>query len=171
MTANFSASQSISDTSLISFVDTSLSPDNSVTERRIIIQLANGNYLTSQGEFASEQYETWDISTDNISLSILPRSESPTVTVQWMIGGNIAYTKVQAICFDLEDYVFAYGLLQNQTSLPIIIQDQSYYQNFMKYIVNLFNAENAILYGSDTFSSQCALDKNFNYQNNQNDFF
>jgi len=104
-------------------------------------------------------------------MNVLTQSTAPTIRVQWCAGAVVVDTYTDTFCFDLYDYVFALGLLSNQTGNPSIIQDANYYSNFTQFIVNLFNAESAIEFGGDVYSAQSALDRNQNLINNDSLYF
>lgn len=156
----FSATQSLGYNDLITFTDDSTGADATITERRIYVQLANGNYLTTAGESTVEVYTLWDYADLTTQLSLLSEATAPSIRVDWLAGSTVVYTVTTTFDFNLQDYIYAYGLLQYQTSNPRIIQDKDYYFNFIQFIVNLFNSENAITIGGDIFSAQGALDRN-----------
>lgn len=170
-TPNFSVTQADSDPSYATFTDTSIGSDVALTERRIYVRLANGNYLTSAGESTTEAYEVWAIGDVTKTYSFLPRSEAPLITVNWMTGATVSYTKAATACFDFADYIFALGLTMAQVANNNITQDNDWYANKMKLLVNIKDAENAILYISDTTLAQNALDRNYNMISKQQDFF
>ncbi len=171
LTPNFSTSQSLPSPSDITFVDTSTGSDSGLTSRRIYIRLANANYLTTAGESTIPAYETWSISDAEITLSLLSESTTAQVTVVWLTGSVETYTKTELICWDLYDYIFAFQLIQTQTSKPTIISDQNYYSNYLNFIVNIFSAESACTLMGDIYSSQSSLNRNQYLISNQNLFF
>jgi hypothetical protein len=174
LSVSFSATQSIAYNNLITLLDTSTGSDGTVTSRRIFIRTASNQYLyPTQHQSSSPTYIEWPISDGgSITLDVLTESTSPEITIQWLTGaGTVVYTKTDTFCFDLQDYVFALGILSNQTSSPGVLQDQSYYSNFLQLIVNLFNAENAVVYGGDIWSSQGALNRNQVFIQNSSYFY
>lgn len=170
-TPNFSAAQSVSDTSVVILTDISEGSDNALTERRVYMQLANGNYLTEDGISTTAAYMVWPIADTQVYLSVLPRSEAPTITVQWMTDASITYSKVRKFYFDFADYVFMLGLTMYQVANNNITQNRDWYDYKMQMIVNISDAENAILYDDNTTLAQNALDRNQFLMNNQNLFF
>ena len=170
-TYQFSASESIGVPAQITVTDTTTSPDGGLTERRIFMRLANGNWLTENGESETVAYVTWSISDISKTLSVLTQSTAMGMTVQWMTGSTITGEITDSIAFVEYDYLFAYDLIGSETSSPGIVQDNNYYSNFIAFIVNLFNGENAVLTGSDIWSSQQQLNKNYVMEQNENDFF
>lgn len=167
MPYSFTVTESLGIPEQITLVDTSTSPDPGITVRRISIRLANGNWLTTSGESSTIAYESWPIADSSITLSILSRSTSCTITVDWMTNSTITGTAEEYVSFVEFDYQFAYNLIGDQTSDPSVIQDNNYYSNFSAFIVNLFCAETAIVY-EDIYSSQSSLNRNQQMINNEN---
>lgn len=162
-TPHISATQSIAYPELITLTDDSTGTDLGLTGRKIYIRLADGTYLANGTD--------WAIGDAQIILDILTQSTAPEITVQWLTGAAVTYTYTNTFDFNLYDYVFALGLLSDQTGEPGVIQDTNYYNNFMKFIVNLVNSENAILYGGDIYSAQGALNVNQNMILNESKYF
>lgn len=171
LSADFSSSESISTLANVRFLDISTGSDSGLTQRRIFCRLSNGNYLTTSGESSTSAYEVWPIADTSITLALLSQSTTSSVTVQWLTGSTVTYTKTHIQIWDLYDYIFGFGLIQNQTASPGIIQDQNYYSNFFKFITNIWNAETAVTYGDDLYSSQGALNVNQNMINNTQLYF
>lgn len=171
LTPNFSASESLSNLDQVTFLDTSTGSDVGLTVRRISILLANGNWLNTSGESTTIVYEAWPIADASIVLSLLTSSTTASVTVDWMTGAVVTYTKTILTEWDLYDYVFGFGELSNQTATPGIIQDSNYYGNFFAFITNIWCSESAVLYGDDLYSSQAALNVNQNMINNESFYF
>ncbi len=169
LTANFSSSESLPSPNLVTFLDTSVGTDLTITTRHIYIQLADGTYLVQAG--TTTNYEIWDYVNLSITLNILTQSQAANVTVIWLNGSTPVYTKTILMEWNLYDYLFLFGLLSTQTSNPSIIADTNYYDNFLKMIVNLFNAEKAIELMDDIYSGQGALDRNQFLIQNQSLFF
>lgn len=162
-TPQISATQSIAYNNLITLNDTSIGSDGTLTSRKIYIRLADGTYLANG--------TVWPYADASVVLNILTQSTAPEITIEWLAGSTVVYTYTNTFDFNLYDYVFALGLLSDQTGEPGVIQDTNYYNNFMKFIVNLVNSENAILYGGDIFSAQGALNVNQNMILNESKYF
>lgn len=171
LTANFSSSEGLSNLDQVTFLDTSTGSDGGLTSRRIYIRLANGNWLTTAGESTTSAYETWDIGDTSIVLSLLSSSTTASVTVNWMTGSTVTYTKTILSEWDLYDYVFLFGLLSVQTSAPTRDTNTGYWQNSFKMVTNLFQSESAVTYMDDLYSSQAALDRNQLFITNENLYF
>lgn len=170
-TPNFSVTESLGIPENLTFSDTSVGSDGTLTDRRIYMRLANGNWLTPNGESTTIQYTVWPIVDTSFQMTVLTRSTTANITVEWSDGSSAVYTKTILYCFPLFDYLFAYDLIGNQTSSPGIIQDTNYYSNFSQFIVNLFCAEIAVSTGDDLYSSQGALNRNYQMEQDENLYF
>lgn len=171
LTPNYTATQSDADPSYITLLDTSTGSDGGLTARRVLIALPNGTYLTTSGVTSTLTYIDWPITDISLTISVLPRSEAPTITVNWMTDAVATYTKALNWCFDFADYIFGLGLTMDQVANNNITQDTSWYDNKMKLVVNINDAENAITYINDTTLSQNALDRNYYLISNAANFF
>lgn len=172
LTPNFTAQESLSVLENVTFTDISTGSDSGLTARRIYVRLANGNWLTAGGvESTTEAYIAWAIGDLTTTISLLTQSTTASVRVDWMTGSTATYTKTILTIWDLYDYLFAFQLIQSQTATPNIISDNNYYANFFKLITNIWNAECAVSYGSDLYSSQSSLNINQNLINNANLYF
>ncbi len=172
-TYSFSSTESIGIPEQITITDTSVSPSGSLTGRLIELRLANGNWLTGNGteESSTVSYIAWSLADVSITLTVLSQSTAVDITVFWMINSTIEAQVTEDTAFVEFDYLFAYDLIGSETSNPAIVQDAVYYSNFIKFIVNLFNGENAVLTGSDIYSSQQQLNKNYVMEQNESDYF
>lgn len=163
LTPLITASQSIAYPNLVTFVDASSGSDGTITNRKIWVTTADGTVLANGVD--------WPYADLSLQLDLLTTSTSPTVTVIWYAGATATYTYTTTFCFDIENYTFMLGVLASLTSAPKTIQDAFFYGNSIQFIVNLWNAENAIEQGGDIFSSQNALNLNQNLINNSSNYF
>lgn len=169
LTPNFSSAESIASNNLVTFTDTSVGSDGNIDGRRIYCLLADGTYLVPSG--TTTDYIEWNYADSSITVDLLTQSTVSEVTVKWMDGTSVLYTKTILTEWNLYDYLFALELLQSQTATPNIIQDNSYYSNYFMFLTNLWNSENAVTYGDDLYSAASALSKNQYLIDNQNKFF
>lgn len=168
---SFSATESIANPNEITFVDDSTGSDGTLTNRKIFVRLANGNWLTEGGESTTIASTNWAYSDVSITLSLLSQSTACSIEVVWYAGSAATYDFENTFCFNIYDYLFGLQLLQGNTSSPSQVQDTNYYSNLTKFIVNIFNEENPITYGGDIFSSQGAMAQNQYLIQNENLFF
>ena len=168
----FSTAESLSTLSNVTFTDISTGSDVGLTARTIEVKLANGNWLSEDGESTTQVLIAWAIGSTSTTLSLLTNSTTASVTVRWMTGAVATYTvSNQLETWDLYDYDFGLELIQSQTATPGIIQDTNYYSNFFQFITNIWNAEKANTYGDDLYSSQNALNRNQNMMANSDYYF
>ena len=172
LTVSVSATQSIAYNNLVTLTDTSTGSDGTITNRRVYFRTSQDTYLTEpQGVSTTSSYIDWPYADGSQVFDILTESSALEVTIQWLAGNTVVYTLTDTFVFDLQDYVFALGILSAQTSAPGVLQDTSYYNSFLQFVVNLFNAESAITYGDDIYSSQGALNRNQVFIQNENYYF
>lgn len=170
LTPSFTAQQGLSNPNLITFTDTSTGSDGTIIARYIFIQLWDGSYLVPAG--TTTNYIIWNYANSSIISDLLTKSQAATVTVNWYsdINSNPIYSVAQDVEWGLYDYLALFGLLQTQTSNPQIINSSDFYDNCLDMIVNLFQAENAIIKMNDVYSSQAAFDRNYFLMKYQNTF-
>ena len=163
LTPLITATQSIAYPSQVTFVDASGGSDGTITNRKIWVTAADDTVLADGVD--------WAYASSSKVLDILTTSTSPTVTVIWYAGATVTYTYTTTFCFDIENYTFMLGILAALTSAPKTIQDTFFYGNSIQFIVNLWNAENAIEQGGDIWSSQNSLNLNQTLINNSSLYF
>lgn len=170
-TATFAASQTYGLPSYINLTDTHTGTDVLVTGRKIYITDAAGNPVVPSGN-PSPIFILWPIADATIDLDILQYDMALKIIVTWDNVSNVAlYTDTNYYAFTLFSETFYYGLTQQQTSNPNIIQDTNYYNSKMILTCSIDEANNAIQYASDLVSAQGALDRANFLITNQNDFF
>lgn len=166
----FSSSQMIGVPTNINLADNSTGSDGAITQRQVIITTALGTNLVPAGN-ASPSIIPWALANSTISLNVLPNDMALSITVNWCnVGGTILYTLTQLYCYTLYSETFYYGLTQNQTSTPNIVNDTSYYNSKMILRCSIDEANNSVIF-NDIVSSQNALSRALYLITNQNDFF
>jgi hypothetical protein len=173
LTPNFAASQTIGIPSTISLLDSSTGSDVVITSRRVSLINNLGNYVTAAGTFTTATYTTWAYASSSTSIVCMPTQDAAfSITVDWLnVSGSVLYTKTVLYDFTLYSETFYYGLTQNQTSEPNIVNDTNYYNNKMILRCNIDEANNAVAYGGDITSSQAALDRAAYMIANENEYF
>ena len=172
ITPSFRSSLSISSNNLVTFVDNSSGTDLSLTNRRIYVVLANGNWLTTGGvESSTEAYIDWSYADTSTVINLLTKSTTASVTVKWYAGSTYVTEETILMEWDLFDYCFLFGLLSAQTSYPARTDNTGYWSNSFKMITNLFQSEQATELMEDIYSSQASLDRNYYMITHQNNFF
>lgn len=170
LSVNFSVSQSLANPSQLTFTDTSTGSDGTITERRIYILDAYGNYLVESG--TTTQYEVWEYPFSTVkTLDILSKATTPSITVKWMNGASVVYEKTVAGSYLLQLYKFGFTLTRSLLSNPSVIQSTDYYLNKIKLIVDIDSAEQAISYNSDIVNAQQSADMGTYLEENQSKYF
>jgi len=168
--ATFTASQTIGLPSIVTLTDAHVGTDVLVTQRRAFLQTAAQTYLVPSG--TTTDYVQWALADTSISIDALPQDYALNITVQWLnVTNDVLYTKTILYDFTMYSETFYYGLTQQQTSSPNIVNDQNYYNNKMILRCSIDEANQAVTYGSDIFSSQSALDRAAFLIANENNFF
>jgi len=168
--ATFSAAQTIGLPSIVTLTDEHVGTDAAVTQRRAFLQTAAGTYLVPDG--TTTDYVQWALASASISIDALPQDYALNITVQWLnVTNDVLYTKTILYDFTMYSETFYYGLTQNQSSYPTIVNDTNYYTNKMILRCSIDEANQAVTYGSDIFSSQSALDRAAYMIANQSNYF
>lgn len=172
LTPNFSTSQVIGSPSEIVFTDSSTGSDGTITTRKIFMLTSQGTWLTEDGESTTSASETWayPIGTD-ITLDVLPQDFCLSITVQWLAGSTVVYTKTILCLFTLYSKTFFYTLTQQQTVQPNLIQDNNYFTNKAILWTYINSAINATAIGNDITTSQLALDAAEEMISNESKYF
>jgi len=169
LSVNFTATQSAANPNEITLTDTSTGSDGTITTRRVYIATADGTYLVESG--TSTDYEVWALPlATNITLDVLTEATSPNITVQWLAGNTVVYSKTTLFDFNLQIYLALIGLTQTQLSNPNIVQDTTYYGNKIQLMVNAKDSETAVTYNDDIYLAQSALDR-ANYMVENSDYY
>ena len=153
LTPNFSISQSSGTPNIITATDTSVGSDVAITQRRIFLLQANGEYLVESG--TTTDYEEWAYAQSSISLDVLTQDTALSVTVQWLDVSNVVlYTKTIAFNFTAYNETFYYGLTQDLVANPSLYASKEWFENKMLLRVYIDSADQSISFASDVYSAQ-----------------
>lgn len=153
LTPNFTATQSLGVPTNIDLEDTSTGSDIAVTQRRVYIQLANGNYLVEAG--VTTDYNVWSYSDSTISLDVLTEDSAVLITVQWLnVSNAVLYTKSAQYGFTLYNETFDYTLTQMLSGNPLLINDNGFWQKKSTFREKIDSGNNAVEFASDIFAAQ-----------------
>lgn len=172
LTPNFTASQLSGSPQTATFSDTSTGSDSDITQRRIYLLQADGDYLVPDG--VTTDYVEWALANSSISLDVLSQDTALSVTVQWLdVNDDVLYDKTIAFGFDAFGQNFFYSLSDGQVPItnPPVALSQDYYQNKLQFLCYLKSAEQAITYASDIQKAQTCYDLDQWMQNNSADLF
>jgi len=158
LTADFTTSQTYGVPNSINFVDTSTGTDNTITSRRIYLKTAANTYLVQKG--TTTNYEVWDYADLAITLDVLEKDYALQVTVQWLAGTTVVYTKTyDALGFTLYNETFDYQLTQILSGNPLIINDNNFFPNKSELRTNIDAGNQAIYFATDLFAAQQCYDR------------
>jgi hypothetical protein len=170
LTPNFTASQNSGLPSTIVLTDTSTGSDVTITQRRVYLVQANGTNLVPTG--TTTDYIQWSIANATISLDVLPEDAALSILVQWLNVSNVVVqSKTTSFAFTAYNETFYYGLTQSQVANSNLTASSNWYQNKMTLRVEIDSASQAIIFASDIFTAQAALNRATYISSNSNYFF
>jgi len=159
--ADFSTEQTPGVPGNIIFEDISTGSDGAVTQRRIYIQIPNGDFLVEEG--TTTDYEVWaDFpATTSIELEdILDKDYGCRVYVEWLnVGGTVLYDKTHYIGFNCYNEDENYRLTQNVASNQILMNDNGFWakKNLLSELID--SGDKAIERASDINAAQECYDQ------------
>lgn len=176
LSVEFSTSQTVGNPSVIVLSDDSTGTDAAVTQRRVYLVDAQGNYVVPDG--TSTDYVNFPIvalSGDEIEIDCLDNDMALNITVQWLnVSNTVLYSKTELCGFTLYNETFYYSLTQAQASQsvpPNIVQDTNYYNNKMALRTLIDSGNQAITYGDDVTTAQNMYDAATYMVTNEGKFF
>jgi len=156
LTPSFSIQQSSANWTNLVFTDTSTGSDVLVTSRRIYIQKANSEYLST----AVTDYMDWAIAdlTKDVN-GLITRDFSLLITVQWLDAADeILYTVTNLYYLGVYNGNSLYGVLQASVANPAVQWDMNYWSNLGRSLCEQQNAELATEYYQQV-KSQAAINR------------
>jgi len=171
--ANFSAAQTPGTPGDILLTDTSTGTDVAVTQRRVYIQTAAGDYLVE--EATTTEYTLWDDfpSTTTLSLTdILDKDYGVRMVVQWLdVSDTVLYDKTLYYGFTCYNEDFDYELTQTVAGNPLLISDNNFWGNKSTLRGFIDSGDNAITRNSDIAAAQQCYDLATNMRTNSQYLF
>lgn len=142
MTPAFTFGQSGSFPNICTVTDTSTDITGTITQRRIYVSNAYGEYLTGDG---SVDYTAWPLAATSLSLDILTEDIGANVRVDWL---NVSNVVVETLTqqFPLAEYnmQFLYYLIESQGLTPGILMDVNYASNGVLFFMNIVGGIEAV---------------------------
>lgn len=170
LTPNFTASQNSGTPSVITLVDSSSGSDVAITQRRVYLLQANGEYLVPTG--TTTEYIEWSYANSTIDIDVLTQDTALSITVQWLdVSNTVLYTKTIAFNFTAYNDTFYYGLTQDLVANPSLYAAKEWYYNKMLLRVYIDSADQAISFASDIYSAQLCNDLATNLVTNADFYF
>jgi hypothetical protein len=156
LTTSFSVSQPAATPNIIVVTDTSTGVDVAVTQRRVYVQDATGNYLVPSG--TTTDYIQWSYSDVAINLDVLTTDSAVNVRVDWLNVSNVVlYTENNNYAFTQYNRQFFVYLVQLQGLTPGVVQDANYFSNSAILWTMIQAAINAVEYGNNIAAAQNCL--------------
>ena len=173
LVASFSAAQTPGVPGTILLTDTSTGTDAAVTQRRVYIQTAAGDYLVEEG--TTTEYEAWGdfpATTELTLTDILDKDYGVRVVVQWLdVNDVVLYDKTLYYGFTCYNEDFDYQLTQTVAGNPLLISDNNFWGNKSTLRGYIDSGNNAITRNSDTAAAQQCYDLATNMRTNSQYFF
>lgn len=169
MIASFAASQNYGNITVITLTDDSTAPDGALTDRLVYIQKADGTYLVPDG--TDTDFVEWPIADNTIEIDCLDKDYALSISVKWVTGSTISYTKTTLCLFKAYSELFLRQLTQRQAANPKLIDVKSYWYNKMKLRTLVDDAEQAVDLLNDQTVAQYALDEAKKLTDNVSTFF
>ena len=155
--ANFTASQPVGEPSVILLTDTSTGSDGAITQRRVYLRQANGEFLVPSG--TSTDYIEWDYADSTIEIDALSKDYCLEVVVEWInVGNAVLYDKTETGLYTSYNEDFDYGLTQQLSGNPLLINDNRFFLEKSNLRTYLDSAEQALSRANDQYGAQECLD-------------
>jgi hypothetical protein len=169
MTPAFTVSQSSITPQNVTVTDTSTSVTGSITQRRIYVQDAYGNYLTGDGTI---NYDAWALANPSITLDILTEDTAANIKVDWLNVSNVVVeTLNDNYPFSKFGKQFFFYLVQLQGLTPGVYQDSNYSGNLAIFWSNVVAGDNAVTDGNDISGAQNCYNRANEMRLHENKYF
>lgn len=169
MSASILVSQSASTPSSLTVTDNSTGLSGTITQRRVYVSNAYGEFLTGDGVV---NYTEWALAEASIVLDILTEDIGALIKVEWLNVSNVVVDEVENT-YPLAEYnqQFLYYLLGLQGLTPGVYQDSNYSGNIAIFWTNIIAGINAVEYGNDIAACQASFDRATQMRLEQNFYF
>lgn len=149
---SFTVSQSAITPSSFTVNDTSTGTLDTITQRRLYVSDAYGNYLTGDG---TVDYTEWSIANASITLNVLTEDLAVDIKVEWLNSSNGIVNSLDNT-YPLSEFnkQFLYYLVQNLGLKPGTLQDTNFAGNLGVFWTNIIAGINAVEYGNDIAAGQ-----------------
>lgn len=155
-----------SDPSVVVLTDSSTGSDGNLTGRTVTLYKTDNSVLYTT---------SWPIGQSSITINPLDKDYALNVSVVWTSSSPLAppstYTKAIIYAFVGYGQQYSNTLLQFLTTNQQMVNDQSWYMNFLILILEIQNAQNAISVGANLGNAQAAILRYQLLLTNSNDAF
>lgn len=169
MSPAFTVSQSAITPQNFTVTDTSSGSLGTITQRRIYVQDAYGNYLTGNG---TVNYDEWILANSTITLDVLTEDLAVDILVEWLNVSDVIVNSLDNT-YPLSEFnkQFFYYLIQNLGLKPETYQDTNYSGNLSIFWANVVAGINAVTYGNDIAAAQNCFSRATFMRLNENIYF
>lgn len=169
MSASILVSQSASTPSSLTVTDNSTGLSGTITQRRVYVSNAYGEFLTGNGVV---NYTEWALAEASIVLDILTEDIGALIKVEWLNVSNVVVAEVENT-YPLAEYnkQFLYYLAGLQGLTPGVYQDSNYSGNIAIFWTNIIAGINAVEYGNDIAACQNCFNRATQMRLEQNFYF
>ena len=157
LTPNFSTSTNITSPSVLTLTDTSTGSDGTITTRRVYLKEFDGSYLVPDG--TTTDYIVWSYASSTTNIDALDKDYALNITVQWLAGSTVVYTKTYLCEFNSYARIFRLKLLKAQASNPSLVNNPNFFQIESNLTVYIDGANEAVSLANDIALAQLCNDK------------
>ena len=164
---NFSITANITSPSAFTLTDISTGTDGSITGRVVYVQTNDGTYLKPKGN--SGNGINWTLASGNsITIDCMDKDYALNITVIWVGGSTILYTKIILAEFNAYARTYRYKLLKAQANDPRIIDSSNFFNVLSQLTTFIDGANEAVVLANDiTLSQLCNAKAKFLIDNPQ----
>jgi hypothetical protein len=149
---NFTASQAISSPLTLTLTDTSTGSDGSILYRLVYLQKADGTYLVPTG--TTTPYILWAINQSTININALDVDYALNITVNWIVGSTVQYTKSILYEFNAYAQAYRYKLIKAVAGNPSFWDSNNFINTLFSLCVYIEAANESVTLGGDITNAQ-----------------
>lgn len=155
---SFTVSQVVGSPSVVTVTAVVTGTDVLVTQRRVYLQTASGEFLVPTG--TTTDYTQWSISASSIDIDALGDSDKALrIYVEWLdVSDVVLYDDEQFVGLTLYNESFDYLTTQLMASNKLLINDNNFWKNKSKLRTLIDAGNNAISFASDLDNAQSCYD-------------
>lgn len=155
---NFSGSQNITSPTIVTLTDTSTGSDPLITGRLVTIQTYDGTYLTPTGNVGNSI--SWPLPSGNtIAIDCMDKDYSLTITVTWVGGSTVLYTKQLNFEFNAYARTYRAKLFKAIATNPKQLDNANFFAVYSNITTYIDGANEAITLMDDVTLAQLANNK------------
>lgn len=155
---NFSGVQNITTPTIVKLTDTSTGTDAAITGRLVTIQTYDGTFLKPTGNVGNSI--SWTLpSGSTIAINCMDKDYSLTITVTWVGGSTVLYTK--ALNFEFNAYARTYRakLFKAIATDPQRLDSENFFNVYSNITTYIDGANEAITLMDDVTLAQLGNNK------------